>query len=127
MGLTATDEAYDITSYVSSSLFEVSEVMGSSSSRDGRTSVFYGLERLSQVRESATSAFIHDGRGSVAQTILGGAIPPGGGMALSVPSRQERTRLRSPSSATTQKSKTRLPASPICVLGIMTQQAPGSG
>ncbi len=72
--LTATDEAYDITSYVNSSLFEVSEVMGSSSSRDGRTSVFYGLERLSQVREGTTEAFIHDGRGSVAQTILGGAV-----------------------------------------------------
>ena len=72
--LTATDEAYDITSYVSSSLFEVTQVMGSSSSRDGKSSVFYGLERLSQATESATSAFIHDGRGSVAQTILGGAV-----------------------------------------------------
>ena len=72
--LTATDEAYDITSYVSSSLFEVSQVMGSSSSRDGKASVFYGLERLSQVREGTTEAFIHDGRGSVAQTILGGAV-----------------------------------------------------
>ncbi len=48
--------------------------MGSSSSRDGKASVFYGLERLSQVREGTTEAFIHDGRGSVAQTILGGAV-----------------------------------------------------
>ncbi len=48
--------------------------MGTSSSRDGKTSVFYGLERLSQVREGTTEAFIHDGRGSVAQTILGGAV-----------------------------------------------------
>ncbi len=72
--LTVTDESYDVTSYVSSSLFEVTQVMGTSSSRDGKAAVFYGLERLSQATESATLAFIHDGRGSVAQTILGGTV-----------------------------------------------------
>ena len=72
--LTVTDESYDVTSYVSSSLFEVSQVMGTSSSRDGKTAVFYGLERLSHVTESTTQAFIHDGRGSVAQTISGGTV-----------------------------------------------------
>ena len=72
--LTVTDESYDVTSYVSSSLFEVSQVMGSSSSRDGKAAVFYGLERLSQATESTTSAFIHDGRGSVVQTTVAGSV-----------------------------------------------------
>ncbi len=72
--LTTTDEEYDITSYVTSSLFEVPEVLATSSTRDGKTSVFYGLQRLSEVREGITEAFLHDGRGSVAQTILGSSV-----------------------------------------------------
>ncbi len=72
--LTVTDESYDVTSYVSSSLFEVTQVMGASSSRDGKAAVFYGLERLSQATESTTSAFIHDGRGSVVQTTVAGSV-----------------------------------------------------
>ncbi len=71
---TTTDEAYDITSYVTSSLFEVPEVLATSSTRDGKTSVFYGLQRLSEVREGAAEVFLHDGRGSVAQTILGSSV-----------------------------------------------------
>ncbi len=72
--LSVTDEEYDVRSYITSSLFEVPEVLATSSTRDGKTSVFYGLQRLSEVREGAAEAFLHDGRGSVAQTILGSSV-----------------------------------------------------
>ncbi len=72
--LSVIDEGYDITSSVTSSVFEVPEVFATSSTRDGKTSVFYGLQRLSEVREGMTEAFLHDGRGSVVQTILGSSV-----------------------------------------------------
>lgn len=71
-GLSMTDERYDVRTFVTSSVFDVAQVAEETSTRSGNTRFAYGLERLSEATDAATSFFLTDGRGSVAQTAHSG-------------------------------------------------------
>ncbi len=66
-GLAATDEAYDTTSFVNSTVFEVPQVAATASTRDGSRAYAYGNSRLSALSGAGAVEYLQDGRGSTVQ------------------------------------------------------------